>query len=97
MKLVTYVLNSDGTIPEYIVDGGYLSVKNNNPSPQDYNLVGIVADDFFDTGFASELELLNYAQNNNITHKSFLTEEELPIEPLVSFIWNKTLSWVEAE
>jgi hypothetical protein len=91
MKLITYVLNLDGTIPNYVVDGGYLSVKNNNPSPQDYNLVGIVNDDFTDIGFTSELELLNYAQSNNITYKNPSTEEELPIESFVSFIWNKTL------
>lgn len=91
MKLITYVLNPDGTIPDYVVDGGYLSVKNDNPSPQDYNFVGVVNDDFVGNGFASESELLNYAQSNNITHKNFMTEEELPIEPLVSFIWNKTL------
>jgi hypothetical protein len=91
MKLITYTLNSDGTIPEYIIDGGYLPVKNNNQSPQDFNFVGIVNDDFSSNGFMSEIELLNYAQDNNLTYRSFLTEEELPIETVVSFIWNKTL------
>lgn len=45
MKIAKYVLNDDGTVPEYVVDGGYFAVANDNVSPQDVTLVGVVDDD----------------------------------------------------
>lgn len=89
MKLVIYNLNADGTIPEYITDGGYLSLTNNNPSPQDLDLVGVATDAAPQTGFADEATLLAYAQSNNFVFTDPITEEVIPLETVVSSIWSK--------
>ena len=41
MKIVRYILTSDGKIPNQIIDGGYFPKKNDNNSPQDYDLIGL--------------------------------------------------------
>ena len=89
MKLVIYNLNADGTIPEYITDGGYFSLVNSNPSPQDLDLVGVATDAAPQTGFADEAALLAYAQLNNFVFTDPITEEVIPLETVVSSIWSK--------
>ena len=41
MRFVKYTLNKDGTIPDYIIDGGYFTKPNGKKSPQDYDMIGI--------------------------------------------------------
>lgn len=89
MKLVIYTLNADGTVPNYITDGGYLASANNNPSPQDYDLVGVASDDAPQTAIASEAALLAYCQSKNFEFKNPITEEVIPLETVVSSIWSK--------
>lgn len=89
MKLVKYTLNSDGTIPSYVVDGGYLAVTNANPSPQDYDLVGVASDDAPHEGFANEAALISYAEANNMEFKDPITDEIIPVETVISSIWSK--------
>ncbi len=91
MKLVIYTLNSDGCIPDYIVDGGYFPVTNNKPSPQNLDLVGVATDNALQIGFASELELLTYAQSKNFIFTNPITEEIVPLETIVTFIWSKSI------
>lgn len=43
-KIITYTLEADGTVPVYILDGGYFPTPNDNPSPQDWTLVGVSTD-----------------------------------------------------
>jgi hypothetical protein len=45
MKLITYTLEADGTVPAYVVDGGYFADTREGPSPQDWTLVGWATDD----------------------------------------------------
>jgi len=40
MKIIRYTLESDGTIPTSVIEGGYFGKKNNNSNPQDYDLIG---------------------------------------------------------
>ena len=89
MKLVKYTLNSDGTIPSYVTDGGYLAVANANSSPQDLDLVGVANDDAPQEGFADEAALLSYAEANNFEFKNPVTQEITPLETVISSIWNK--------
>ena len=89
MKLIKYTLNADGTIPEYVTDGGYLVVANGGTSPRDWDLVGVANDDAPQTGFASEAALLAYAQSKNFEFKDPITEEVIPLETVVSSIWSK--------
>lgn len=89
MKLVIYNLNADGTIPEYVTDGGYLAATNSNPSPQDLDLVGVATDAAPQNGFADEAALLAYAQSKNFVFTDPITEEVIPLETVVSSIWSK--------
>lgn len=89
MKLVKYTLNSDGTIPSYVTDGGYLAVANANLSPQDLDLVGVANDDAPQEGFANEAALLSYAEANNFEFKNPVTQEITPLETVISSIWVK--------
>lgn len=45
MHLIKYTLTSEGTQPDYIVShvlsGGQVATPNDNPSPQDWTLVGV--------------------------------------------------------
>jgi hypothetical protein len=89
MKLIKYTLNTDGTIPEYVTDGGYLAVANGGASPRDLDLIGVANDDASQTGFANEAALLAYAQSKNFEFKDPITEEIIPLETVVSSIWSK--------
>lgn len=40
-RVILYTLNQDGTIPDYVSNGGYFPIENVLSSPQDYNLLGI--------------------------------------------------------
>ena len=89
MKLIKYTLNTNGTIPEYVTDGGYFAVANGETSPRDLDLVGVANDDAPHTGFANEAALLAYAQEKNLTFIDPITEEVIPLETVVSSIWSK--------
>jgi len=89
MKLVIYTLNADGTIPEYVMDGGYLPWSNNQLSPQDLDLVGVATDDAPQIGFASETDLLAYAESKEFVFKDPRTEEIIPLETIIANIWVK--------
>jgi hypothetical protein len=89
MKLIKYTLNANGTIPEYVTDGGYFAVLNDGTSPKDLTLVGVANDDAPQTGFVNEAALLTYAQEKNLEFKDPITEEVIPLETVVSSIWSK--------
>lgn len=90
MKIIAYTLNADGTIPEYVVDGGYLATANENLSPQDLDLIGLATDNAPQEGFASKEELLTYAQNKGITdYTNPLTGEVLLLSDTIDGIWSK--------
>lgn len=89
MKLITYTLNADGTIPSYVTDGGYLAWANGGVSPQDYDLVGVATNEATEENFADEAALLDYVQEKGFTFIDPITEVETPIEVIVASIWEK--------
>ncbi len=89
MKIIIYTLNPNGTIPDYVIDGGYLFWGNGGFSPQDYDLVGIATDEAEQTGFANESALLAYANEKGLESRNPITKEIDPIENVITFIWNK--------
>lgn len=90
MKIIVYTLDTNGTIPEYVIDGGYLSVANTNPSPQDWDLVGLATDDAIQEGFADKASLLNYAQSKGFSdYTDTLTGEVLLLSDTIDGIWSK--------
>lgn len=89
MKLIVYTLNTDGTIPSYVTDGGYLPWSNGGVSPQDWDLVGVATDDAVQTSFANEAALLAYVVSKGFEFKDSITQEVTAPETVVSSIWNK--------
>ena len=57
-KIIKYNLESNGTIPTYIEDGGYYPKANGGASPQDWDLIGATIDGSSETGLG---ELANQA------------------------------------
>ena len=57
-KIIKYNLESNGTIPTYIEDGGYYPKANDGPSPQDWDLIGATVEGSSETGLG---ELANEA------------------------------------
>ena len=89
MKMIKYVLTPEGTIPDYIVDGGYLAVANSGTWPQNLDLVGVANDSATETSFANQAALLAYAQEKNFEFKSTITNEITPLETVISSLWSK--------
>jgi len=96
-KIIKYNLNSDGTTPTYIADGGYLSNTNSNDSPQDLDMIGATVNGSSETGLG---ELANAA-----AIKSYLNsyasdwkdidddgnEIDFDIDAAVERMWNKKI------
>lgn len=61
MKVTTYTLNADGTIPEFVTEGGAFPLANDNDSPQDWTLVGVCTDDAPGDAM-TEAELVTYVE-----------------------------------
>ena len=57
-KIIKYNLESNGTIPTYIDDGGYYPKANGGNSPQDWDLIGATHDGSSEEGLG---ELANAA------------------------------------
>ena len=90
-KIISYKLNEDGTIPDFVENGGHLA-KNANDTP---NMIVVgVSKDGADLSnivaeFVNEAALLSYAQEGNLAFTDALTEEVIPLETVVLSIWNK--------
>jgi hypothetical protein len=63
MKIATYVLNFDGTVPDFVIDGGYFASATDVPSPQDWTLVGFVTDDAPIDKFTSLKDFVVYLES----------------------------------
>ena len=57
-KIIKYNLETNGTVPTYIDDGGYFPKANGGSSPQDWDLIGATTDGSSETGLG---ELANKA------------------------------------
>ena len=43
-KIIKYTLESTGTVPPHIADGGYHGKLNTGTSPQDFDFIGVTVD-----------------------------------------------------
>lgn len=59
-KIITYTLEADGTVPVYILDGGYFPTPSGDASPQDWLLVGAAVDSAPGEGFADAAAIEGY-------------------------------------
>tara|TARA_R110002051_G_C8484233_1_gene462137 strand:+ start:225 stop:512 length:288 start_codon:yes stop_codon:yes gene_type:complete len=70
MKLIRYTLNEDGTLPDYVIDGGYFPKFNDGPSPQDYDLIGISETNPGLEEYTTKVSFENYVKS--FTNESYL-------------------------
>jgi hypothetical protein len=89
MKIIVYTLNNDGTIPNYVIDGGYFPCENGGKSPMNLDLVGIATDDAIQNQFNSKQDLLNYVENKTVQQINPITSNPIPFELMVDYIWSK--------
>ena len=89
MKLIKYTLTAQGTIPEYVVEGGYLAVPNGGASPQDLDLIGIANNNAPQAGFANKAALIAYIESKGIEFKNPITEESITVSTFVDTLWAK--------
>ena len=59
-KIITYTLEADGTVPGYVIDGGYFPTPSGDPSPQDLTLMGAAEDTAPGDGFADAAAIQTY-------------------------------------
>ena len=99
-KIIKYNLESNGTIPTYIDDGGYYPKANSNSSPQDYDMIGATVNGSSETALG---ELANKAAIKSYldSYTSDWTEQD-PDNPgaerafsqadAATNLWNKKIS-----
>ena len=62
-KIIKYTLESTGTVPPHIADGGYHGKLNTGTSPQDFDFIGVTVDGSNQLGmgeFTSEAAIESY-------------------------------------
>lgn len=91
MKLIKYVLNEDGTIPEYIIDGGYYPAQNSNQPPQDLTLIGLVDDIVPGESFSSPEEIKNYLISIGGEEWKDIENNSIDLEFSANQLWQKVV------
>lgn len=89
MKVIRYTLESDGTVPTSVIEGGYFSKNNNNSSPQDNDLIG-----FSDTWtgleeYETKADLETYVHSFLSDYVDQATNRTIVIQDLIDDFWSK--------
>lgn len=63
MKIVKYRLQEDGSIPTYIVNGGFFPVVDSAPGPQEAIMLGVATDDAPGEVLSTKAKLTQYLQS----------------------------------
>ena len=97
-KIIKYNLNANGTIPDYIDDGGYFPKANGGNSPQDYDMIGATVDGSSETGLgelASEAAVKSYLDTytGDWTIRNITTQSDDPFVQAAEAenIWTKKI------
>lgn len=86
-KIIKYTLNQDGTIPDYVINGGYLADPRTGPSPQDWTLVGLATDDAPGEVILSREDLMSYIIDLGGESWTDPLGNPVNLESLTDFIW----------
>jgi len=90
MKVTTYTLNADGTIPDFVDNGGYFPDANDNDSPQDWTLVGVCTDDAPGDAM-TEAELVTYVEAFSPVFVNPEDDTETPAADVVAAWWTANM------
>ena len=94
-KIIKYNLNANGTIPDYIDDGGYFPKANGGNSPQDYDMIGATVDGSSETGLgelASEAAVKSYLDTYTSSWGADPWGKAFDQAAAATFIWSKKQS-----
>ena len=97
-KIIKYNLESNGTIPTYIDDGGYYPKANGGASPQDWDMIGATKDGSSETGLgelANEAAVKSYLDTYTGDWKERnASDEEVAFNQTkaAAHIWSKKIS-----
>jgi hypothetical protein len=91
MKVTTYTLNADGTIPEFVNNGGYFPDSRVGDSPQDWTLVGVCTDDAPGDAM-TEAELVTYVEGFLSVFTNPEDDSETPAADVVAAWWTANVS-----
>jgi len=86
MKVTTYTLNADGTIPEFVDNGGYFPDSREGDSPQDWTLVGVCTDDAPGDAM-TEAQLVTYVEGFSPVFTDPTDDSETPAADVVAAWW----------
>lgn len=87
MKVATYILNADGTVPDFVDDGGYFPDARDSDSPQDWTLVGVCIDDAPGDAM-TEAELVTYVEGFMPVFTDIEDGSETPAADVVAAWWS---------
>ena len=90
MKVTTYTLNADGTIPDFVDNGGYFPDARVGDSPQYWTLVGVCTDDAPGDGM-TEAELVTYVEAFSPVFINPEDNTETPAADVVAAWWAATV------
>ena len=99
-KIIKYTLYPDGTVPEYIADGGYYGKSNGGTAPQDFDFIGATIDGSRHLGLGeltSEANVKTYLDTYTSTWK--IRNEDNPNltvdfdqDASAAYIWGKKIA-----
>ena len=98
-KIIKYTLNANGTIPDYIADGGYYGKANGGSSPQDYDMIGATVDGSNQLGIGeltSEADIKTYLDTYTSGWKNLgepgETETDFDQAAAAAMLWGKKIA-----
>ena len=98
-KIIKYTLNANGTIPDYIADGGYYGKANGGSSPQDYDMIGATVDGSNQLGvgeLTSEADIKTYLDTYTSSWKNLgapgETETDFDQAAAAAMLWGKKIA-----
>ena len=97
-KIIKYNLESNGTIPTYIDDGGYFPKANGGNSPQDYDMIGATLNGSAETGLgelANKAAIKSYLDTytGDWKERNDAGEEvDFDQDVAATYIWSKKIS-----
>ena len=77
-KIISYKLNTDGTVPNYVADGGYLAKNSNNTS--NMVVLGVSKDGADLSGIVAEFA----TQASALTYVNTYLSDSTTIDPLTN-------------
>lgn len=87
-KIIKYTLNEDGTVPEFVLNGGYLADPRTGPSPQDWTLVGLATDEAPGEVLPTRSDLMDYILDlGGAEWKDPIDDSPVDLDALADFIW----------